>query len=96
MTPIEFTKQLISELGKDPDTDELVKAAIYAVLDQMDQPKAKPEPKKVAPKKTGGRKPVDTGKIRALHNAGWPVAKIADEMRVSEQTVRNKLKGGKE
>ena len=28
----------------------------------------------------------------ALHKAGWPVAKIADEMRVSQQTVYTYLK----
>lgn len=28
----------------------------------------------------------------ALHKAGWPVAKIADEMQVSQQTIRNYIK----
>ena len=28
----------------------------------------------------------------ALHKAGWPVVKIADEMRVSQQTIRNYIK----
>ena len=28
----------------------------------------------------------------ALHRAGWPVAKIADEMKVSNQTVYTYLK----
>ena len=37
--------------------------------------------------KPSKRKPVDVGKIRALHNAGWPRAKIADEMGVSLVTV---------
>ena len=32
------------------------------------------------------------GKLRALHEGGWPVAKIADEMGVSQQTIYNKLK----
>ena len=48
-----------------------------------------------------GRKPkyekqtkeqADHGKIIALHNAGWPVAKIADEMGCTDQTVRNHIK----
>lgn len=38
---------------------------------------------------------VDFGKIIALHNAGWDIAKIADEMRLTEQeycdTVTEKL-----
>lgn len=33
------------------------------------------------------RIPVDAGKIRALHAAGWPRAKIADEIGVSLVTV---------
>ena len=38
------------------------------------------------------RKPFDTGKLGALRKAGWSVIKIADEMQVSEQTVRNYMK----
>lgn len=38
------------------------------------------------------RRQVDGGKIKALHEAGWPVAKIADEMQVSQQTIRNYIK----
>lgn len=56
---------------------------------------AKEEPKP-APKKPGakkpGPKPIDHGKIMALRRAGWSVAKIADEMRCAEQTVRNHIK----
>ena len=33
------------------------------------------------------KKAVDGGKLIALHNAGWPVAKIADELKVTERTV---------
>lgn len=44
-----------------------------------------PKPKKTAPKK------IDHGKIIALYKAGWSVAKIADEMRCSDQTVRNHI-----
>ena len=33
------------------------------------------------------RTPVDKGKILALHNAGWEVKKIADEMGCSAATV---------
>ncbi len=32
------------------------------------------------------------GKLRALHEGGWSVAQIADEMGVSQQTIYNKLK----
>lgn len=40
-----------------------------------------------AGKKRGSKKALDVGKLVALHNAGWPVAKIADELRVTERTV---------
>ena len=52
--------------------------------------KAEPEKKKPAGKRK--RKPIDAGKIGALWKAGWSVAKIADEMRISEPTVRTYLK----
>ena len=32
------------------------------------------------------------GKLKALRDGGWSVAKIADEMGVSQQTIYNKLK----
>ena len=37
------------------------------------------------------RKTVDVGKLIALHNAGWSVAKIADELGVSTRAVYNYL-----
>lgn len=46
---------------------------------------AEPPSKRVG---TGGkRKPVDTGKILALHNAGWTNKAIAEEMKMSEKMV---------
>lgn len=47
------------------------------------------EPKEPATQKKGK---YDTGKICALRRASWSVAKIADEIGCSEQTVRNILK----
>ena len=35
---------------------------------------------------------VDTGKIKALADAGWSVQKIAEEMRLSGPTIRKYLK----
>ena len=40
----------------------------------------------------GGRPPFDTGKMRALLKAGWSIAKIADEMGVTETTIRKHCK----
>jgi len=53
------------------------------------------EPKKPKPKPVPvERKKLDHGKILALSEAGWSVAKIADEMGCSEQSVRNHLEKG--
>ena len=49
----------------------------------------KEKPRKKSSKK---RNPVDTGKIGALRKAGWPVAKIADEMGLSQPTIYSYLK----
>lgn len=60
-----------------------------------DPEEAAPEEKESTPPSkppAAKRRQVDGGKIKALHEAGWPVAKIADEMRVSQQTVYTYLK----
>ena len=38
------------------------------------------------------KRELDIPKMRALRNANWTLAQIADEMRCSPQTVSNKLK----
>ena len=53
-------------------------------------PKPDPKPKKKPQKKQ--EKAFDMGKLGALHEGGWSVAQIADEMGVSQQTIYNKLK----
>lgn len=53
--------------------------------------KAQPDPPPPAGKKRGPKKALDVGKLVALHNAGWPVAKIADELGISTRTVYNYL-----
>lgn len=63
----------------------------------QDEPKSepkktvsKPAPKKTAPKKNA--KPIDKGKIGALHRAGWSASKIADEMKLGLSTVYKIIK----
>lgn len=51
-----------------------------------------PEPKHDPAPKPKNYKGLDVGKIKALRNAGWSLAKIADEMGCAPQTVANKLK----
>lgn len=48
-----------------------------------EEPTEEPKPKQAK---------VDTGKLYALYDAGWKVSAIAEELRVSDQTVRNWLK----
>ena len=57
--------------------------------------KPKEEPKR-APRgtretRTTAKPKIDHGKILALHKAKWPVQKIADEMGIANQTVRNHI-----
>ena len=47
------------------------------------EPSEEPKPKKNPPKQKG----LDRGKIKALHDAGWPASKIADEMGVSAKAI---------
>lgn len=72
---------------------------IVACIDNVDisreEPEAvedpvqeEPEPVKKAPQK----KSVDKGKVGALSKAGWSNAKIADEMGVSSERIRQILK----
>ena len=48
---------------------------------------------KIAQPPSGGVRPkFDKGKLLALRRAGWTVKAIAEEMKCSEQTVRNHMK----
>lgn len=67
--------------GVDGETVKLLKDK------SKSKPKSKPKTK---------RKPVDKGKIMALHKAGWPGYKIAEEMDISPATVSTYLKEMKE
>ena len=82
----ELIKALINEMEP-----AAVKKAVLALLDQEQKPvvkEQKPAAKKAGPKK----KPFDTGKAVACYNAGWSIAKIADELGTSDPTVRKHLK----
>lgn len=59
---------------------------------ETEQPvKDQPAPEQTRTRR-GGRKPFDTGKMKALLKAGWSIAKIADEMGVTEATIRKHCK----
>lgn len=74
----------------DPEENKYTKAVgaaikqVYDVVEEVPEKTEKAKPKK-------GRK-VDTGKIKALYDGKWSIKAIADEMKCSEQTVRNVIK----
>jgi len=41
----------------------------------------------------GARRRIDTGKIKALHNAKWSIEKIAAEMNLSPDTIKSVIEG---
>lgn len=86
-TPVEQLRQadgyFMEEAEPAPQPEEIQPAGEFSHEDQWAE-----EEKPSAPKK--GK--YDTGKICALRRASWSVAKIADEIGCSEQTVRNILK----
>lgn len=50
------------------------------------------EPGDFPPPKQKPKKDLDMGKVKALREAGWSLAAIGDEMKVSPTTIANKLK----
>ena len=56
----------------------------------------KQELNQASPAGGGKRMNVDIGKMKALREAGWSYAKIADEMRISVGSVHNHLKQAEE
>lgn len=87
MKKMEVVRKLLTYIGKDAEEDKVIAEACLMLMPE--EPK-KEEPKKEEAKK--GRKPFDMGKLKALIDGGWAVPKIADEMGVSEQTIRNRMK----
>jgi len=101
MDRISIAKTLLKYIGRETiENDWAIAQGILVILDGIEPaPAAKPTPpmddevKEKKPKtEHKPRKPFDTGKLGALRKAGWSVIKIADEMQVSEQTVRNYMK----
>ena len=90
MTTLEIIRRLVAVIEPNDPQSEAIKQAVLALLEKEEPKTDKKSPGGVA--KKPGRKPFDTGKLKALLNGGWPVAKIADEMQVSEQTIRNRMK----
>lgn len=103
MSNVEIVKVLLQYIGNDIEQDKAIAQGAVILLDaekapeadaapKQREPEKKPEkqskPKKTAPKK----EKFDTGKMIALLNGGWSVAKIADEMGCSTATIYNHMK----
>lgn len=94
---INVVKVLMKNIGDDPEQDKALAAGCIVLLDKVMTGKVEPEQTepvkakqpKAAPKK---RPPFDTGKMKALLDGGWPVAKIADEMGYSVYTIYEHMK----
>ena len=95
-------KILLKHISEHPEDARTVASGALSMLDgalkveaehdtKIDKPKTgaskKAEAKSGAPRR-GGRPPFDTGKLKALLRAGWDIPKIADEMQVTEATIR--------
>ena len=89
-TPVEQLRQadgyFTEEAEPAPQPEEIKPAGPFTCADQWAEEQLSKEP---AAQKKGK---YDVGKICALRRASWSIAKIADEIGCSEQTVRNILK----
>lgn len=93
----ELPVALVTEAPK-PDKPEPELEELEALEELKPEPVVvKPSPAKKA--QSGGRKPIDDGRIMALRAEGWSYSKIADDLGCSPQTIVNhveamKNKGG--
>lgn len=86
MKKVDAVRKLLGYIGADAEQDKVFAEVCLMLLPE----EKKPEEKKPEQKK--GRKAFDMGKLKALLDGGWSVPKIADEMKVSDQTIYNKMK----
>lgn len=93
MKQSDVIKELIMLMEPASTKDEALKLTIISILNEGKKKASedkKPEPEAKSKTKRG-RPPFDIGKAKACYDAGWPIAKIADEMGVSAPTVKNHL-----
>ena len=104
MSKIDLVKTLLKYVGEeDLRTDKAIVQGAIIILDTIEDGPASPMEAKTVPEKPKKaeksrtvtqkpKKPFDTGNLGALRRAGWSVAKIADEMGVSEPTIYKYMK----
>ena len=97
MTNIEIIKELIKLVEPKTVGEDAIINAILVLLDKEETATVKTAPAKtktapVPAKKPGRKSSIDWGKTEACYNAGWSIPKIADELKCSDQTIRNHFK----
>ena len=99
MTNIEIIKELIKLVEPKTAGEDAIINAILALLDREETATVKTAPAKTktetasgSTKKPGRKSTIDWGKAEACYNAGWSIPKIADELKCSDQTIRNHFK----
>lgn len=97
-------KILLKHISEHPEDASAVASGALSILDgapkqNVEHDKKQDKPKSGAPKKSETKSGApkkkdnfDTGKMIACLRAGWSVAKVADELGVSDQTIRNRMK----
>lgn len=84
---------MLVPVSKDTTLEELMQAKGFALADTK---KEEPKPKAEKPKADKPKRNIDTGKILALHNAGWTASAIAAEINCSIPTVTKYINAKKE
>lgn len=93
VTECDYGADLCAECNRIVDDAVLAEMQIGKQLQQIEEAKAKKAEKKIAPKvnKAHHKSKLDLGRIAALYRNNWTIKNIADDLRVSEQTIRNHL-----
>lgn len=102
MTERKVLQTLLRTMGSNSELNEALRYACLAILDKGEEepepvpeekkPEQKPEPKKPKAQEKKPKKALDVGKMVACYKAVWSMAKIADELGCTSQTVANNLK----
>lgn len=91
--PLSFQATVrLTESGSVEDVDGVTDICESCAKDLMERIRKLILSTEEKPKKEAKKQMVDRGKVVALAKAKWSIAKIADEMRCSQQTVRNILR----
>ena len=82
------TEDLTVPINKDMESRHYCMDCTMEALEYLEpeKQKSKKKPEKKL-EENAQKKPLDSGKVMALHNVGWDIAKIADELGVREWQI---------